>query len=469
LAAGAKDDVGGRSADIPLVVDLDALIRTDLSTESFSALLSQRLSIALAALPRLTKGKAPFKAYVADHAVLDLDTIPFDESVLDFVQAERAQGRRLYLISASDRRYVEELAARFGLFDGCFGSTAERNLSGRAKADLLCAEFGDGGFDYIGDDWDDLAVWVRCRRPITARAPPTSLLRQWRVDNPYMGALRPHQWLKNGLVFVPLLAGHQITLATLAAAFLAAFAFSLGASSAYLLNDLFDLAHDRDHATKRLRPMASGALPLRHGLAMSAVLFAGAAAIGYAVSPACLGLLAVYYAVTAAYSLHLKRRVLVDVLILAGLYTLRILVGSFGVGVPASPWLFAFSTFFFLCLALIKRTIELIGRFKRNAGDPGGRGYRLDDISVLSSLAAASGYCSILVLALYFHSAEVHVLYGNPDALWLTGPPLLYWVSRMLLLAHRGELHDDPVVFAATDWVSLCTGAIILAIMAAAS
>ncbi|HXP97156.1 MAG TPA: UbiA family prenyltransferase, partial [Telmatospirillum sp.] len=220
-----------------------------------------------------------------------------------------------------------------------------------------------------------------------------------------------------------------------------------------------------DHASKRFRPMASGAMPLVHGMALMPLLLIGAVALGFAVSPAYLTVLALYYALTVAYSLYLKRRLLIDVVTLAVLYTLRILAGGAAIGLAPSPWLRAFSIFLFLCLALVKRYVELIGRLKRTAGDPSGRSYQLDDLPILSSLAAASGYSSVLVLALYFHSPEVYALYGNPERLWLTVPPMLYWISRMLLLAHRGVLHDDPVVFAVTDRASLAVGGIILAIV----
>ncbi|MDR3562453.1 MAG: UbiA family prenyltransferase [Negativicutes bacterium] len=472
-----RDDA--RGDDVPLVVDLDGtLIRTDLLVESFFALLSAKPLTALAAVGRLRKGKAQLKACLADHAALDLKTIPFDVTVLDFLHAEKARGRRIYLASASDHRYVSALAAQLGLFDDAFGSTEDRNLTGRAKADLLCAEFGDKGFDYLGNDWVDLTVWKRCRQPLAANVSPR-LLRRLQAHNPaaieistqkgrfgtYIRALRVHQWLKNFLILGPLLASHQITVGNVAATLLAMIAFSMAASSAYLLNDLLDLPHDRDHATKRFRPMASGAMPLVHGMVLMPLLLIGAAAVGLAVSPAYLAALAVYYGITVAYSLYLKRRLLIDVVTLAVLYTLRILAGGAAIGLAPSPWLFTFSIFLFLCLAVIKRYIELVGRLKRTAGDPGGRGYMLDDLPILSSLAAASGYCSVLVLALYFHSPEVYALYSHPERLWLTGPPLLYWISRMLLLAHRGVLHDDPVVFAVTDRVSLAVGGIILAIV----
>lgn len=468
--------------DIPLAVDLDGtLIRTDLLVEDFFSLLSSNPLKALASLRHLPDGKAAFKAHLADHACLDLKHQPFNEDVLAYIRREKARGRKVYLVSASERRHVEGLAEHLGLFDGVHGSTRERNLAGPAKAELLCELFGPQGFDYMGNDWVDLPVWRQSRIAIAVDVPPR-LWRQLKDECPaaeeiaaersgiktYLRAIRVHQWLKNILVFLPLLASHHISGQTILASLMAAVAFSLSASSAYLVNDLLDLSHDRKHATKRFRPMASGAMPLTHGVALAPLLLLAALGLATAVSWWCLVVLGVYYATTLAYSLYLKRRMLIDVFTLAGLYTLRILAGAAAIDLPPSPWLLSFSLFFFLALALVKRYIELVRLSRTQAGNPTGRGYLTDDLSVLAAMAAAAGYISVLVLALYFHSPEVHVLYSRSWLLWLVGPPVLYWISRILMLAHRGELHDDPVVFAATDRVSLVTGVIVLAVMVVA-
>lgn len=461
------------------MVDLDGtLIRSDLLLESFFSLLAKSPLQALVAFTRLLRGKAALKTYLADHATLDIDNIPLDGTVLAYVRAERERGRPIYLASASDHRYVEALAQRTGLFDGSFGTTMERNLSGTTKAQLLCDEFGEKGFDYLGNDRKDLNVWKFCRQAIVANATdgllrrirrngrdPLALPRTTVSFRTYLSAFRVHHWIKNVLVFAPLLAGHVITVQTLSSAALAAIAFSLAASSAYLLNDLLDLPHDRTHASKRFRPLASGAMPLMRGVSSAVLLLIVAALIGIALPFRFLGFLAIYFAGTVAYSVGLKQLLLIDVMTLAGLYTLRVIAGGAVSQVPLSPWFLAFSTFFFLCLALIKRYIELIGRLKRQAGNPSGRSYTLDDLPILSSLAAASGYGAVLVLALYFHSPEVHALYHAPELLWLTCPPLLYWISRLLMLAHRGLLDDDPVVYTATDKISWVVGGVILAIV----
>lgn len=479
---GAESKPLAHVAEVPLVVDVDGtLIRTDLLIENFFTALATKPLVALGIWRLPLRSKAWLKDYLAGNANLDVTTLPLNRPIVDFLLQEKAKGRRIYLASASNQRLVEALARHLGFIDGTFGSNETVNLSGKAKAEALCRAFGDRGFDYIGNDRVDFAVWRRCRVAIATNA-TARLVRQLKAERQdavelavpkaglkvYLKAVRVHQWLKNLLVFVPLLASHDLTGHTIADSLIAALAFSLAASSAYLLNDLLDLPNDRVHPSKRHRPLASGRLPLIQGAMLAPLLLGVSALCGLVVSAGFLAVLAAYYVITLAYSLHLKRHMLIDVLTLAGLYTMRILAGSAAIDRPSSAWLLGFSVFVFLCLALIKRYIELVGSLKANKGNPKGRGYRLEDLSILSGLASASGYCSVLILALYFNSPEVHVLYRNPSLLWLACAPLLYWISRLLLLAHRGELHDDPVVFAATDRTSLITGAVMVAIVLAA-
>ncbi|MBB6252872.1 UbiA family prenyltransferase [Nitrospirillum iridis] len=479
---GPSAPLAGNTTEVPLVVDIDGtLIRSDLIIENFFTILANRPIAAIGVWRLPLRSKAWLKDYLADKADLDVATIPLNQPIVDFILQERAKGRAIYLASASNYRLVEALARHLGFIDGVFGSDESVNLSGEAKAERLCHQFGERGFDYIGNDWVDFPVWRRCRIAIATNASRRLVLRL-KAERPdavelpgartgfkiYLKAMRIHQWLKNLLLFVPLLASHDLTVRSISDSLLAALAYGLAASSAYLLNDLLDLPNDRAHPTKRNRPLASGRLPLAQGALLVPLLLGVATACALVVSTGFLVILALYYLITLAYSLQLKRYMLIDVLTLAGLYTLRILAGSAAAERPSSAWLLGFSVFVFLCLALIKRYVELVGQLKTNKGNPKGRGYRLEDLSILSGLASASGYCSVLVLALYFNSPEVHVLYRNPTLLWLACPPLLYWISRLLLLAHRGELHDDPVVFAATDRSSLITGAIMMAVVLAA-
>lgn len=472
------------AVDIPLVIDLDGtLTRSDLLVESLFRLLALN-PLSLFKVPSwLAKGKAAFKACIADHVVLDLHMLPFNEDLIELIRAERARGRKVYLASASDRRYVLALADHLGLFDGVFASDGTTNLSGAEKARLLCREFGSKGFDYAGNSRIDLAIWTQARKAILVDAsaqlrhaasrcceqveevsPPRTRKDLWAG---YGRAMRLHQWLKNLLVFLPALTAHAFDRATIGHSVLAFLAFCLCASSVYLLNDLLDLPNDRAHPTKKRRPFASGAVPLTGGLVLIPLLLIASGLLATPLPAAFLAVLFVYYGITLLYSLVLKRKIVVDVLTLAGLYTLRVIAGAAATGIMVSEWLLAFSMFLFLCLALIKRYSELVERLHSHKGKPAGRGYRTDDTPMVGALAGASGFISVLVLALYINSPDVHQLYNHPEALWAIGLLLLYWVSRVLMLAHRGEIQDDPVVFAVKDPTSLATVALIgLAVIA---
>jgi 4-hydroxybenzoate polyprenyltransferase len=465
----------------PLIVDLDGtLIKSDMMVESLFALAAANPLRAAGAFLALVRGKAAFKSAVADGATADPATLPYDEDVLAFVREENRAGRTIHLASAANHRHADAVAAHLGLFDKVFGSSAEVNLSGGAKAELLVGEFGDKGFDYIGNERRDIPVWDRCANPAVANAPGRLLgelrrrygnLREFAPLQPsisdYVKALRVHQWLKNLLVFVPLLAAHETGGEYLGAALLAFAAFSLCASAAYLFNDLTDLTNDRAHPTKRGRPLASGMLPVKHAVFMMPGLLAATAIVALFLSPAFFGMLAIYFALTLAYSMALKRRVLIDVLALAVLYTLRVIAGGVAAGIEVSAWLMAFSMFIFLCLAIVKRTTELAERAEAasNGQTTPGRAYVVSDRPMLGALSSASGFAAVVVLALYINSPDVHDLYGAPELLWLVCLCLLFWISRLLFLAHRGKVHEDPVVFALTDRTSWGVGAVIAVIL----
>ena len=476
-------EAGAIVREPPLVVDLDGtLIRSDLLVESFLALAGADPRAALRALLMLRRGKAAFKAAVADAAILDVTTLPFDDDVLALVRRARAEGRETHLASASDQRYVQAVAEHLGVFDGAEGSHGGCNLSGVAKADRLAARFGERGFDYVGDAAVDVAVWSRARtayviapspklrRRMTARSlTPEPVGERGGGVRGLAKAMRPHQWLKNLLVFAPLMAGHDFSVPTIGAAVVAFVAFSLVASSVYLLNDLVDLRSDREHARKRRRPFASGRASVLRGLMLAPVLLLTGAAFAAFLPWRFGATLAGYYALTLAYSFALKRVMTVDVITLACLYGARLVAGGYATGVELSRWLEALAVFLFLSLALVKRAGELADRIAEGKGDPAGRGYRLSDLPMVEAMAAASGYVAVLVLALYFNSAAVEPLYKAPHRLWLICVVVLYWVSRMLMKAHRGEMHDDPLVFAVRDRPSQVCGLIAGAALVAAS
>ena len=455
---------------LPLCVDCDGtLIRTDLLHESV-LLLAKSSPLSLLKLPFwLLKGKAHLKQQIAQRVSLNAQTLPYDPEVLDLIRHARAQGRSVVLATASPRGQAEAIAAHLDLFDRVEATDALINLAGPNKAAHLESLFGRGGFDYAGNSRADLPVWAVSAGAIVvsssqslhkAAAASVSVLQVVkqlpRSLKVYAKAIRVHQWLKNLLVFVPVLAGHQLSAGPITAALLAFAAFSLCASAVYVINDLLDLSSDRVHARKRNRPFASGALPISHGLVMAPGLLLASALIAAQLPIAFAGTLVAYFAVTCLYSFWLKNQVIVDVLMLASLYTSRIIAGSAATSIVPSFWLLAFSMFMFLSLAIVKRYSEMLVVIQQNKTKAAGRGYVVSDLPVLVSLGSAAGYMAILILALYVNSPDLNGLYPRRWALWLVLPPLLYWISRVWMKAHRGEMHDDPVVFAATDkqsWV----------------
>ena len=461
-----------------LCVDLDGtLLQSDLLWESL-LLLVKRKPLSLLRLPAwLIRGKAYTKRQIALRVIPNPATLNYHPQVLDSIRDARQQDRRVALVTASDAMAAEPVCDHLGMFTDCLASDGKTNLSGTTKRDLIISRFGESGFDYVGDSSRDLPVWKAAQTAIlvepsaglTRRARQVShsvrvlesekrpLAAMWR-------ALRPHQWLKNVLVFVPLVLAHRIRdVGTLERAFLAFAEFSLCASAAYLLNDLLDLEADRLHPTKRNRPIASGkvSVPLALGVAATLLLLSFGLA-GLTAHGAAIALLFLYLVVTTAYSLSLKKIAILDVVTLSGLYTLRIFFGAVSVHVPVSAWLLAFSVFFFMSLAMAKRFSELVRSPQEESREVAGRGYRPGDRLIVSNLGAASGYVSVLVMALYVNSQEVTALYHRPQLLWAICPTLLYWISRLWLIAYRGELGEDPVVFAMEDRVSYLLGGLAL-------
>lgn len=462
---------------VPLVVDLDGtLIRSDLLLESGLMFVRQYPFQALAPLVWLASGKAHLKTELARHAEVDVTSLPYDARVITLIEEERAKGRPIILATASHKTYADQVASHLQLFDRVLATEGDTNLSARKKRDRLVQEFGEKGFDYVGNSADDLPVWASARhayvvnpeRGVEARA--RALGNVERVvpseTNPLRGwvkAMRFHQWMKNMLVFVPLLASHKVgRMDLLLDGALAFLFFGLCASSVYLLNDLLDLPDDRQHATKCRRPFASGALSLKSGLFAFPVLLVLAFAGSWWLLPPMFAVaLACYYVMTLAYSLVLKRRMVVDVITLALLYTVRIIAGTFAFAVSATFWMLAFSMFIFLSLALVKRYAELHDAKGRGKTQPSrGRGYYTDDLPMLASLGGAAGYMAVMVLALYIQDQNTMALYRHPKLIWLACPLMLFWISRTWLMTHRGEMHEDPVVFAIKDKISLATGAL---------
>lgn len=450
------------TSEPPLCVDLDGtLVRTDMLVETFVAAVKRSPVGALFASLSLVRGRPSFKAALAERGDVDVATLPYNEPLVTRLRDEHRRGRAIYLATASHETVANRIAAHLGCFSGVIATHGDENLKGESKARVLVERFGEKGYDYVGEDRHDVPAWRHAREAIVSR-PPGS--RAW----PILRAVRAYQWTKNLLVFVPLLAAHRMDTAAFGAAALAWLAFSLAASAIYLGNDLLDLQDDRRHPGKRHRALAAGDLPLAAALLLAPLLLAGAAAI-CALLPLGFGqLIAAYVVVNVAYSTELKRVPVLDVLILGGLYTMRILAGAAAIDVPVSHWMLAFSLFMFLSIALVKRYVELDGA-AREARVVGGRGYVPGDAPVLLALGVASGCLSVLIFALYITSPQVTVLYRRPELLWFAVPVMQYWVARVWLLARRGELHDDPLIFALHDIPSYAVAGLLgLAIAAAA-
>lgn len=470
------------SAAPPLCVDLDGTL-TSIDTLHESLLgLAKEAPVALLSLPGwLAQGKAEFKHQIASRVTLDASTLPYHEALLAWLRSERASGRKLVLVTAANRSIAEAVANHLQVFDDVIANDGGENLSGERKRLALVQRFGEKGYDYAGNDSVDLDVWKSARQAIVVGTPALARRAQqvaelgpvFAVTQPslklWIKAARLYQWVKNLLIFVPALLAHAITQPTvLLHAVLAFIAFGLCASSVYLINDLLDLPADRRHKRKRFRPFASGALPARSGALVSAALLITAAVIAALTNIYFCVVLAAYYIVTWAYSLRLKRAALIDVMTLAGLYTIRIIAGSAAVLIAPSFWLLAFSIFLFLSLGIVKRYAEL--EDARQVGKAGGhgRGYGTEDLPLLMNLGTAAGYCAIVVMALYINSADSQALYKHAKPLWLICPLMLFWISRVWLLTTRGKMHDDPVIFALRDRASLLLFVVIGAIVALA-
>ncbi|WP_439533388.1 UbiA family prenyltransferase [Polymorphobacter sp.] len=482
-ASRSAIDPGSRaSAGRPLVVDLDnSLIRTDLLYEAGFAYLGDHPRGIVPLLARLVEGKAAVKMHLARHVDIDATTLPYNADVLARIEAARAAGRPVHLASASPEKFVRAVAAHLAVFDDVHFTSDGVNLGAANKARHLNGLFGEKGYDYIGDSRADLPVW-RSAHSAIAIGPSSGVARQLRRDHPtaeivpvergslktWLKALRVHQYAKNMLVFVPLIVGQHLGAQDLGRALLAFIAFSLCASSVYIINDLVDLSSDRRHRSKKRRPFAAGTLALRQGAIAAPLLLLASFAVAIAVSPVFLGVLIVYFALTTAYSFSLKRKMIVDVVALAMLYTIRVVGGAAAISVTPSEWLLAFSMFMFTSLALIKRYVELAALLDDSRPDPSNRNYKVADLPIVAALAAASGFNAVTVFALYVTSPKVQTLYRHPELLWVICPILMYWIARALMMAHRRHLDDDPIVFALKDKVSRITAITIGAVLVAA-
>lgn len=455
--------------DIPLCVDLDGtLIKTDMLFETFLLLIKKNpFYLVFCLWWWVSGGKAYLKEQIANRVQINPALLPYSQNFLSFLKDEKSKGRQLILATASNKGLANSIANYLGIFSEVIASDGVCNLRGKAKRDVLNQKFGQGKYDYAGNSKDDLKVWGSARSAILVN-PDASVLRQskkmervaqvFASGNQFIRTLprllRVHQYVKNILVFTPLIVGHLFNASAIINSCLAFVVFCLLASSAYMLNDLLDLEADRQHRTKRNRPFASGDTPLIWGLLFSPLFFVIGCGLALFLAPEFFICVIAYYFLTIFYSFYFKKKMLVDVFVLAMLYTVRIIAGIAAVHSDYSPWLISFSIFLFLSLAFVKRYSELDVLKKENKISTVGRGYHVEDLQQLGVFGTVSGYISVLVLALYLNSNQAFILYRYSAFLWFICLLLLFWVSRIWMLATRGEMHDDPVVFALKDKVS---------------
>lgn len=455
----------------PLCVDLDGtLVKTDMFWECFVRMCKTSPWKLFLAPFWLLRGIAFTKHKFAESIKIDIARLPYDDEVLAFLKNEAMHAERgIVLCTGSDKSLALKISEHLGIFSQVIATDKEVNLTGKNKAEILRDRYGPKGFDYLGNEQKDMHIWSESRKVLVA-TDSSSLIKSVRKKFTaahvfqrkssslmvYFKALRIHQWVKNLLIFVPWILDHRFfDFQSFFTALLAFVVFGLVASGTYIINDLFDLDSDRSHTTKRKRAFASGALSIQTGIIAVAVLFTVALAVSLIFLPVTfLFVISVYLVCTLLYSFKLKTMPVLDVCILAGLYTLRVIAGTVVIQAEWSFWLLAFSMFIFLSLALAKRGSELYNLMQMNRNEASGRGYSVSDYPLLIGMGVASGYISILIVALYINSEKVLGLYSNPEVLWVVCPVLLYWIGRIWLKTSRGEMDEDPIVFAIKDRVS---------------
>jgi len=446
---------GWNPSSIVLVVDLGEVIRQPESAlEAFWVGASARWSSSIFALVRQDSHLSLRDRFAAASMSVPA-RLAYREDVLATVRDWRRQGGQAVLVSASESKALSAIADHLGIFDEVHTLPTAPDLREEKLTDL----FGPGGYSTFQP-----SAASPVDLPLESLQPSLPSTDAKSGMPPALRLVRPHQWLKNLLIFVPVIAAHEITMARLWPTLLAFIAFSLIASSTYVLNDLLDLNADRAHPRKCRRPLASGAVSLAQGTLMVPALAMAGCLVAAMAGPKLLAMLALYFVLTTAYSLKLKRLVVIDICMLAVLYTMRILAGSVATGIPSSVWLLAFSIFFFFSLAGVKRQAELVDGIASGLVTAHGRGYHVNDLAIVSNIVVASGMVSVMVLALYSNSQPVMHLYSRPEMLWGVCLVLLFWNSRIAILTNRGEMHDDPLVFAARDRISQICGLAILAL-----
>ena len=453
-----------------LSVNLDGtLIKSDLLWETFWSSFSKDSLIPLKALIVLIKGRAYLKNFLYINSTLDISSLPYNNEVIEYIILHRAKGWRIALITSNNQKLADDISQHLNLFDEVYGSKINKNLEVSAKANFQEQIFGSKKFNYVGNSYSDLETWKISNKAITFNAGKSLRRKCEKINlnhfhlinnkpsnffNSFFKEIRPNQWVKNILVFVPMIAAQDFDVQSIVNSFLALVAFCFTASSIYVFNDLLDINADRNHPKKCKRPFASGELPFSSGSFGGLILLILGLTIGLIVGTSFLNVLLIYFFITLSYSLFFKRRELIDIFILSALYTIRIIAGSFATNLDISFWLLAFSIFIFLSLASVKREAELIDIIKRGKVRIENRGYKNSDLEFVKILSISSGMISILLLSLYINSSKVIGSYSNPEFLWGACILFLFWIIRVCFKTHRGEMEHDPIIFAVKDKLS---------------
>jgi len=476
-----EDLVSENNPEIPLCVDLDGtLINSDMLIESALLLIKRNPFYLFLMFLWLSRGKAILKREIVSRVELDVESLPYNQNVLDYVKTQ-SQQRKTVLVTGSDQSIAEAIAAHTGVFTQARGSDGVLNLTNHNKRAWLVETFGKNGFDYIGNDKDDLNVWPDAREAqVVAKSGNVKAFgsqtfsKVFSTESPkfkhFLSMMRVHQWSKNTLVFIPFLLDKSVHSAqNLVLVLLCFLAISLLASATYIVNDLLDLTADRRNATKRKRVIPAGIMPIQYAVVTMLGLGLAVLLLATMLPAAFNSVLLLYLVLTLYYSFVLKQRLIIDVCTLAGLHTIRVIAGTVAVAAQWSFWLLAFSMFLFFSLAVAKRVAELSNLKLSGRDTPVGRAYRVGDLPMLSAMGVATGYISVLVIALFVNSDKVRENYSEPVLLWLLCPLLMYWIGRLWVIAARGALHEDPIVFAVRDRLSQIVFSAVLLVVIAAS
>ena len=463
-----KSDRLAVSGDLPLFVDLDGtLLKTDTLLESALILIKKQPWRVFSFISWSLKGKANLKQQIAFQVNLNVELLPFNEEFLSFLKKRKKDGQKIILATAANEKFANLIADYLGIFSDVLASNKSTNLKAEKKLNLIIQKNGKKDFIYAGNAIEDLPIWSKATEVIVVNTRPGIIRKitntgkvpivfsdSKKIYKNFLRSIRIHQWAKNLLVFGPLITSHKFTdLNLITNSIVACLSFCFCASSVYLLNDILDLENDRCHPSKRFRPFAAGDLSLKAGIFWIPIILCISLLSAYLLNPNLFALLVFYFFLTLIYSFLLKKVPLIDVITLSFLYTLRIFYGGTAISVVISQWLLSFSIFLFISLAFMKRATELSHSIEREE-DSKGRGYLPKDLELLNIFGIASGYLSVIVFALYVDSSNVKILYRNPQMLWIICVFLFYWLSRMWLKVYRGEMLDDPVLFAIKDKTS---------------